>query len=198
MYQLFETIRICEGKPENLALHEKRMNSSRRRLYGSSDNLQLPEFIQIPDEFKTGLIKCRVIYDTSLRSVEYSPYVPAIIKTLITVKNDTLNYDLKYLDRSCLSMLVNKEIADDVLIIKNGFVTDTSFANIVFTDGRRWVTPDTPLLSGTMREKLIAEDIIREERITIDDITRFTHFRLINAMIGFGSLLQPISNIIMI
>lgn len=196
MCLLFETIKIVDGEPVNLALHEKRMNSSRRKLFGKDDILQLSEVIQVPDEFKTGLIRCRVIYETTFKSIEFSPYFPAQIKTLKLVNADSLSYDLKYLDRSCLSALINKSIADDILIIKEGCITDSSFANIVFTDGKFWYTPDTPLLCGTMREKLISEGIIETQRITVDDLSQFTHFRLINAMLGFGSALLPISNII--
>lgn len=196
MCQLFETIRIVEGEPANLALHDKRMNSSRHKLYGKDDILRLSEFIQVPDEFKTGLIRCRVIYEVSIKSIEFFPYIPAQIHTLKLVKADTMIYDLKYLDRNCLSILINKSIADDILIVKEGCITDSSFANIVFTDGKCWFTPDTPLLCGTMREKLLSEGIISAERITIDNLSQFTHFRLINAMLGFSSGILPINSII--
>jgi 4-amino-4-deoxychorismate lyase len=112
------------------------------------------------------------------------------------VYSDNLVYDLKYLDRSCLISLINRSSADDILIIKEGCVTDSSFTNIVFTDGKRWVTPDTPLLCGTMREKLLIKGIINTERITVDNIFQFTHFRLINAMLGFSSPILPTYNII--
>ena len=109
---------------------------------------------------------------------------------------DTLTYDHKYLDRSSLTGLINRDLADDILIVREGCVTDSSYANIVFTDGRQWLTPDTPLLPGTMRERLLRDGIIEAERITVDTLGRFTHFRLINAMLGFDSPLLPIENII--
>jgi len=193
---LFETIKIVNGKPENLAFHDKRMNFSRQKLFGNNDILRLSEFIQVPEEFKTGLARCRVIYESSIKSTEYSSYVPAVIKTLKLVYADTLIYDFKYLDRSCLTRLIDTSTADDILIIKNGCITDSSFANIVFTDGKRWVTPDTPLLCGTMREKLLVKGIINTEKVTIDNLSQFTHFRLINAMLGFSSHILSTNNII--
>ncbi len=196
MCQLFETIKIVNGKPANLPFHDKRMNFSRQKVFRNNDSLRLSEFIQIPEEFKTGLIRCRVIYGSSIKSIEYSSYVPAVIKTLKLVYADTLIYDLKYLDRRCLTRLIDKNLADDILIIKEGCITDSSFANIVFTDGERWVTPDTPLLCGTMREKLLVKGIINTEKITIDNLSQFTHFRLINAMLGFSSRILPTKNII--
>lgn len=196
MYQLFETIKIIEGEPQNLSMHDERINRSRRDLFGNNDLLKLSDYIVVPDTGKDRMIRCRVIYTSSVSSVEYSPYIPADIKTLKIVDAGTLVYDYKYLDRSPLTALIDKRAADDILIIRDGCVTDVSFANIVFTDGKRWITPDTPLLQGTMRKLLLHKGLIKTARITINDLSRFTHFRLINAMLGFDAPLFPVSNII--
>jgi len=196
MCQLFETIRIIDGKPHNLSLHDERMNRSRHELLGSKDLLKLSDYIKVPDNPPDRIIRCRVIYATSIISVEFYPYTPANVKTLKIVDAGTLVYNHKYLDRSHLTAFINKNAADDILIMRNGCVTDASFANIVFTDGHRWMTPDTPLLYGTMREFLLSKGVIRETRITITDLSLFTHFRLINAMLGFDAPLRSVSNII--
>ncbi len=196
MCLLFETVKIVNGKPENLSLHDRRMNLSRQKLFGIDERLQLSDFINIPEEYKIGIFRCRIIYGTSIISTEYFPYIPAVIKTLMLVHADSLKYDLKYLDRSTLTSLINKELADDILIVKEGCITDSSFANIAFTNGEYWSTPDTPLLCGTMRETLLNKGIIITERITVDNLFQFTHFRLINAMLGFNSFILPTTNII--
>lgn len=196
MNRLFETIRICDGTPANLRLHDKRLNFSRHRLYGSTGEISLADHISIPDDCHRGAFRCRVIYEESIISVEFIPYQPAAVRTLKVVHADDIDYSLKYLDRTCLTSLVDLKAADDVLIVKNGCITDTSYSNIVFTDGRKWVTTDTPLLRGTMREKLLREGAIKEERITTDDLERFTHFRLINAMLEFDAPLLPVKNIV--
>lgn len=196
MTLLLETIRISDGTPQNLSLHEERMNASRRKLFGSTGDISLTENINVPEDCLKGVYRCRLIYEESIISIEFSPYRPAAIRTLKVVHADDIDYSLKYLDRSCLTGLIDRGVADDVLIVKNGFVTDTSYSNIVFTDGSHWVTPDTPLLRGTMREKLLREGAIKEEGITVSDLGRFTHFRLINAMLGFDSPVLPITNII--
>ena len=196
MCQLFETIKIIGGEPQNLCLHDERMNRSRHKLFGNNDLLKLSDYITVPNDAKDRITRCRVIYANSINSIEFSPYVPANIKTLRIVDAGILVYNYKYLDRSQLTAFINKSEADDILIIINGCVTDASFANIVFTDGQHWITPDTPLLCGTMRELLLRKGVIKEDRITIGDLTHFTHFRLINAMLGFDAPLQPISNII--
>lgn len=197
MCRLFETIKITGGIPGNLNLHDQRLNRSRHNLFGLTNNLQLSDYVQVPEGCRLGIFRCRVIYGEEVVSTEFTPYVPAPVRTLRIVHADTLTYDHKYLDRRSLTGLINRDVADDVLIIKAGCVTDTSYSNIVFSDGRQWVTPDTPLLRGTMRERLLLDGIIKVERITIDTLSRFTHFRLINAMLGFESPIMPIENIIL-
>jgi 4-amino-4-deoxychorismate lyase len=80
--------------------------------------------------------------------------------------------------------------ADDVLIIKNNEVTDTSFANVIFFDGNRWVTPKHPLLPGTQRAFLLENGIISEAVIKFSDIPAFQKIRIINAMIRFEDRLE--------
>jgi 4-amino-4-deoxychorismate lyase len=196
MCLLFETVKIFNGKPENLDWHDRRLNLSRQRLYGPGEALHLSDIIKIPDECKSGIFRCRIIYGSSVITTEFTPYIPSAVRTLKLVHADDLEYDLKYLDRSALNNLINRTLADDILIVKKGCITDTSFSNIAFSDGRHWVTPDTPLLCGTMREKLLSEGIILTERITLNILNRFTHFKLINAMLGFGSPELPTSNIL--
>jgi 4-amino-4-deoxychorismate lyase len=196
MCQLFETIKIIGGEPQNLSMHEERMNRSRRKLLGNNDHLKLSDYIAVPKADKDRIIRCRVIYAISINSIEFSPYIPTNINTLKIVEAGTMVYDYKYLDRNRLTALIDKSAADDILIMRNGCVTDVSFANIVFTDGKRWITPDTPLLQGTMRELLLRKGLIKMDRVTINDLSLFTHFRLINAMLGFDAPLLPVCNII--
>ena len=196
MCRLFETIKIIEGEPQNISLHDERLNRSRRILYGMNDLLRLAEYIRVPDQNNKGMARCRVIYGRSFSSMEFSSYSPAKIQTLKLVESDSLIYDHKYLDRNCLNALIDKTAADDILIVRNGCITDASYANVVFTDGRRRVTPDTPILCGTMRELLLRNGVIKEERITADDLHRFTHFRLINAMLGFDAPWLPVKNLL--
>lgn len=198
MCRLFETIKIDDGKVCNLDLHDQRMNRSRQKLYGLTDYMRLSDYIRVPEECRRGVFRCRIIYGAEVVSTEFTPYVAATVKTLRLVHADSLTYDLKYLDRSSLTGLIDRDLADDILIVKDGCVTDTSYSNIVFTDGKQWVTPDTPLLCGTARERLLLDGIIKAEKITVDTLNNFTHFRLINAMLGFDAPRLPIANIILL
>ena len=164
MSRFIETIKIQDETPPDLSDH-----------------------IQVPDNFKTGTARCRVLFSRSIEKITYASHIRRIVTTLKMVVDDGIDYSFKYADRQRLETLLRKQPDKngDILIIKNGFVTDTSYSNIVFHDGSRWVTPDTPLLAGTQRHKLIHEGIITEARITPDDLNRFKKARLINALLEF-------------
>ena len=77
---------------------------------------------------------------------------------------------------------------DEILIEKDGYLTDTSIANIAFYDGEQWVTPAIPLLKGTMRQKLLDEGFLQTRNIKKEELTHYTQVALTNAMIGFKNL----------
>ena len=99
--------------------------------------------------------------------------------------------------RSCINRIFKlKEKCDDVLIIKDGYVTDTSFCNIVFDTGTKFITPSTPLLKGIKREVLLTKGVITEEEIKYTDIKLFKKAHLINAMIDLEDKIElPVMNI---
>ena len=196
MCRLLETIRVSDGLLQNITLHNERLNRSRRDIFKTGDDIDLTDYISVPQNLMRGIIKCRVLYSKEITGIEFEPYIPHQVRTLKLVEANHLFYNYKYTDRRALSSLIDRRSADDILIIKNGNVTDISFANIVFTDGKEWITPDTPLLRGTMREWLLSKKIIYERRITARDIAYFSHFRLINAMLGFDGPILPVDNIL--
>ena len=73
---------------------------------------------------------------------------------------------------------------DDILIIKDGFITDTSYSNIVVRDDSgRWFTPSSYLLKGTKRSYLLDKGIISEAEITPASLRKYKELKLINSMI---------------
>ncbi|MBK7698578.1 MAG: hypothetical protein IPJ39_07550 [Saprospiraceae bacterium] len=79
---MVESIKIYNGRMYNIALHEARANQARAALWGITQKLDLRKHIIIPDTCKTGLVKCRVSYDTSIREITFVPYSVRQIKTL--------------------------------------------------------------------------------------------------------------------
>ncbi len=185
MSLLVETIACIDGKLQNLPWHNARLNESRNDLFKSKDRWML-EDLRVPKFVKTGNWKCRVIYGTKFSGISYEPYVPKLVKSLQVVEGN-FNYCYKYHDRSELDELYKqKGEADDIIIIKNGLVTDTSIANILLYDGDGWVTPDTPLLAGTMRSQLINKKLVKPKTIKATDLTNYKKIMLVNALNPFA------------
>ncbi len=186
MFPLVETIKILDGTAHNLDLHQSRMDRSYKKLFGSKNIFVLNEIIDIPIGYKKDKVKLRFLYNQNSFKTEYSYYSPKSLTTLQCVFDNNISYSLKYTDRNEInSLLLKKANCDNILIIKNGFITDSSYTNIVFFDGNNWLTPATPLLYGTAREKLIREGKIKAESIKTEDLSKFSHFKLINAMLYF-------------
>jgi 4-amino-4-deoxychorismate lyase len=186
MCLLFETVKVHKRQLQNIEAHNLRATNSRRTLFGIEDTLDLRDFISIPDDLGNGIYKCRIVYAQTIQQVEFIPYIPKQIQTLRLIVNDAIRYEHKYLDRSTLNRLVQNADADDILIVQHGLITDSSFANVVFYDGNKWVTPAQPLFHGIKRQILLKKGLIQEEEIALKDLYRFAHAALINAMIDIG------------
>lgn len=183
MCQLLETIKCAEGKLENLDYHQARFSLSRKIKFSADDEISLKKQIQIPDFAKTGLFRCRVIYGKQIDRIEFVPHVYRSVTTLRLIECDDIDYQFKYSDRKKLEAVFEKrDECDDIIIVKNGWITDSFAANLVFFDGEKWVTPDKPLLAGTQRARLLSEGQITSASITKYDLKNFQKAGLINAM----------------
>jgi len=176
---LFETIKIENGQIFNLDWHNRRFNKTQKELFSINLDINLKEFISPP---KTGLHRCKIIYNSDIQSVEYFPYKAKTFQNFQIVKSQ-LNYKYKYTNRLEFQELVAQY--GEIIIEKNGFLTDTSIANIAFFDGQTWFTPQTPLLEGTTRARLLDEGFLKLKNIKKENIKNYSHFALMNAMIGF-------------
>lgn len=131
----------------------------------------------------------RVSYDASGASCAVFPYVRRKISRLVLVAADDLSYEHKYEDRSRLIAYASGLAPDEeVLFTVRGYVTDTTFSNIVFFDGKDYFTPSTYLLKGTMRQRLIDSGRVREMAVRADLIKEFQSAHLINAMNDVGDI----------
>lgn len=195
MEQYLETIRIEEGRACHLPYHNQRMNETRAHL-GLSDGLDLEAVIGDVFIYQQRT-RCRIVYDTEIRSVEFFPYQIRSVKTLRLVEDNQVDYGCKYANRSALNRcFAQRGACDDVLIVQNGDVTDTTIANVAFWNGETWFTPSTPLLKGTMRASLLDSHQIQEAKIRVEDLSHFSRLRLFNAMISFGEIELPIQSVL--
>ena len=196
MYQFLETIQLRDGKFKRLEFHQLRMRKALEEFYPTNTFPDLKQILE-NDPFPTkGLYKCRVIYDTEIRKIEYIPYTLPVIQSLKIVETDLPSLPYKIADRSGYQKLVERKgICDDVLIIKNGLLTDTSFCNIALYDGKLWFTPGIPLLYGVNRAQLLAEGKLIEKDINVEELLNFQYIALFNALIEFGDIKLDISAI---
>ena len=194
MCQFIETIRIEDGKAVNLGFHNYRFNRTRRDIFECNLPVNLADYIQ-PEEY-IGRTKCRVEYREEVEKVEYIPYTIRPVESLRIVTSDGLDYIYKSSNRQKLDELFKqKGEADDILIVRDGFLTDTSMANIALWNGEQWETPEVPLLEGSMRAFLLAKGMIVPAAIRPQDLSRYSQIRLFNAMIGFGEIEFSVENI---
>lgn len=183
MSPYIETIRLQEGVLWNLPYHQARFERTRSRELGLSSHPRLEEIIQVPEGLEKDYLKCRVLYGEKIDRIEYEPYIRRRISSLKLVYSDKIAYASKYADRSELEKLyAERGSCDDILIVKEGCLSDSFYANAAFWDGTGWFTPDTPLLEGTMRASLLDQGMLREARIRKEDLGRYSKVRLINAM----------------
>lgn len=182
MRMFLESICILDGRAVNLEAHRERMGLTGNRFGFTAP--QLPDLEQLlPESLRKGKVKCRIEYDGKIRSIGFDPYRSKPVCVLRLVEAEGLDYSFKYSDRSRLDALNDAEPGHEVLIVQGGEITDTTYSNVVLRKAGELFTPSASLLNGTKRQKLLRESIVREMKITVDNLGRFDHLYLINAML---------------
>jgi 4-amino-4-deoxychorismate lyase len=199
MSLLVETIKVENGSLLNINFHNERMNRSLFGLFGMRNKPDLEKIIRVPAFAGKGVYKCRVEYDDKATKIEFIPYNIRSVRSLKLIMDDNISYPYKYIKRDNIHKLM--EIhgeCDEILIIKRGMVTDSSYANVVFRDLEgNWVTPSTYLLPGTRRASLLQKGLITEAIISYKDILKYSEVKLINAMLGMDDTEGiPVENLV--
>ena len=134
------------------------------------------------------------MYGEEVGEVTYAPYQMRKVSSLHLIESDTINYTYKSTHREELNALyAQRGMADDILIVKDGYLTDTSIANIALYDGHTWFTPAHPLLRGTKRAELLNKQFIVEKDIAQVHLNDYSHIMLFNAMIDWERIVLPIN-----
>ena len=197
MYQYIESLRVVDGHICNLAYHQQRMNKTRLEVFGQ------PTPLLLNDVFKgikapSGLAKLRFVYDEAgIHDISCTPYTRKNIHFLRLVTANDIDYRYKSVDRSTLNQLKEKQDeCDEILIIRNNHITDTSYTNVALYDGKQWFTPSTPLLQGTMRQSLLDGGLLQERELLVSDLPNYKQISLFNAMMELGEVVLPVNKII--
>jgi len=195
MCRFLESIKLKDGVFFRLKYHHERVNHCFQQCFPEQEAPDLAAFLHQQEVPATGLFKCRVLYDEQgFRRPEITPYHMRKIETLKLVETNLEPMVCKSADRSVYEQLfAQRGVYDDVLMVRNGLLTDTSYANIALFDGEQWVTPRLPVLYGTNRAYLLEKKMIVEKDINATDLHHYQKIRLFNAMIEFGEVEVNIS-----
>jgi len=183
MCSFLETIRVEDGTLCNLKYHQQRLDSVVEK------SIDLEDVITTCKDFpKYGLFRCRLVYNSfsEVESVTFHSYKKRKITTFKVIFDNVIEYSKKYEDRTKLNQLFEqRDGCDEILIVKDLKVTDTTIANVAFYRDGVWVTPKNPLLKGTTRQRLLDDGFLVEEDIMVHQLRTFTQVALLNAMIEF-------------
>lgn len=177
-----ETLLAVDGRCRWVSWHQARLQRTCRSL-GFSVDYDLQDLLSPPD---AGTYRCRVLYDARSCSVEYLPYVRRQVESLKLIEANGIAYRYKSTEREALDGLFSRRgEADDVLIVRNGYVTDTTIANTAFFINGKWLTPERPLLEGTVRARLLHQGFLQAADMTVQDAARAEKVAVMNALSGF-------------
>ncbi len=185
------------GRVMNIRSHNQRFNASRKQLFGILKEENLRKYIKPPLEYTKGLVKCRILYSRQIEDIHYIHYAIKPIRSLQLVECNFIEYNHKFEDRKILDECMQQASkADDMIIVKNGLLTDSYYCNIALLQKGIWYTPETPLLEGTMRALLLKNKKIQTRNMAVHDMNAYTHVSLFNAMIPHGAIVLPACNIL--
>ncbi|MBP7239392.1 MAG: aminotransferase class IV [Saprospiraceae bacterium] len=188
MYQFLETICIRDGHPLLLEWHQRRVDATLKHFYPEIANddvsFQLTDILSSCTIPPVGMYRCRIVFDINSISVEFFPYESRLVKSLCLIEAPaSYDYSYKYADRKVLDdLFAQRGDADDILITRNGWITDTSIANIAFRKEDRWYTPSIPLLAGTTWKRLVASGVLIPRPIHQSDVHHYDAYKIFNAM----------------
>jgi len=171
-----ETIKIG-NKIENLRFHNERLNRT-RKIFFNAKPIDLKNFVKIKKNFRA-----RITYKKEILKIEYFPLSKREFKKFKIVDSN-INYRFKFENRAKLNAL-KPENYDEIIIVKNGLITDTTISNLAFFNGKEWLTPKYPLLKGTKRAELLEKNFLKEANIKKSDLKYFKKMAMINAILGF-------------
>ena len=197
MSQFIESIKIEDQELFLLDLHQKRINDTFSH-FGKEGSIDLEKIFKKMALDEDGLYKLRIVYDLDKNfRTQIIPYAISKINSFQLVENNNFDYSFKFEDRKEFDKMKAKTKSEEIIIVKNNHITDTSFSNLLFLKGKEWFTPTTYLLNGVQRQNLLKRKKIKEAEITLNNLKEFSHFQIINALNDFDDMfIYPLEKII--
>jgi 4-amino-4-deoxychorismate lyase len=196
MSPFIESIKIEDQEVFLLDLHQKRVNDTFAH-FGQEGSIDLYKIFKNLEHDEDGMYKFKITYslDRTYRT-QLIPYAISEIDDFQLVENNSFDYSFKFEDRKEFENMKVKARAEEIIIVKNNHITDTSYSNLLFLKGKDWFTPSTFLLNGVQRQHLLKKKKIKETEITLQSLSEYSHFQLINAMNDFDDMfIYPMSKI---
>ena len=191
MSQFFESIRVNDGVVENLNFHQARVNKTLNAFDASQHSIDLTKIIQQLVLPTVGLFKLRISYDLNGNyEAKCNPYQYKQINDFALMDIKGHRYDYKYANRDWINETLAQSGKDEIIMHDDGLIKDCSYTNIVFFDGANWYTPESPLLEGTQRAKLIQEGVITPKALYVSEVPNFQKFKCFNAMIHWDAAVE--------
>lgn len=197
MSQFIESIKVEDQEIFLLEFHQKRVDNTFAH-FGKEGSVDLAKIYKHLEHDEDGLFKLRIVYDLDKKvRTQMIPYAIPELQDFQLVENNSFDYSFKSEDRKELEKMKMKSKAEEIIIVKNNHITDTSYSNLLFKKGKDWFTPSTYLLNGVQRQHLLKNKKIKEMEITLQNLKEFSHFQMINALNNFDeNFIYPIDRII--
>ncbi|PIK18556.1 chorismate-binding protein [Prevotella intermedia] len=196
MCQFIETMCVEQGKIINLDYHLERIKNTRKHFWNTEKTVPTDQLSALAAT-QDSRAKLRFTYDKeNIYDLSCTPYNTRKIERLKLLESNDIEYRYKSVDRSEINLLkAQTEPTDEIIIVKQNRLTDTSYTNIALFDGSQWITPSTPLLKGTRRAQLLDAGRLIECEVLATDLKSFQSISLINAMMDLEELVLSISSI---
>jgi len=185
---LFETIKI-DKIAQNLPYHQKRVDFTYKNFFKKKSLLNLEQILQNAPSDK--IYRAKIIYNKNgLQEFKYHLYKRKEIDSIALIEAPNIDYKYKYFNREIFKKFSILYMADEYLITQNGFLTDTTIANIALFDPckKEWHTPKKTILKGTTRERHLEQNKIIEKEIHYKNFKNYSKIALLNAMVDWQEL----------
>ena len=192
---LFETIALYQKRPRHLIYHQRRVNKAFKEYFNSSRSVDLQNridtYLRQQNLESAQCYRLKVIYNRDgVIEITHTPYQAKRVENLLLVEVPNASYSYKFTQRELFDALHKNFEANEFIITKDGYLTDTTIANIALyhKKEKQWHTPKKPLLKGTTRERLLETQKIVAKDIDFRSLNNYSNIAILNAMVEFKIL----------